>query len=287
MTLTTNAPGTLSGTAPNPIRVAVIVSLAFHVLGFLLVVGVPRLLASAPVSGPVYVVDLVTLPGPSARTEGPPAAPAPAPAPAPAAKPTPPPAKSAPAPKKPTEKTITLPERGAKVKPVKQPPKTAPAEEKSSPETGKESATAPTPAPAKTTVTSVSAAPAGTTGMAPSGAAGAGNPGQNAGASGSEYDFYIALLDRSIRGAWVRPVDTSNDVRRAVVSLQLSRSGRVIHLDLATPSGFDPLDRSVLRAVHDAEPFPPFPLALSLETLTVRIEFELNPEGRGADSQGN
>ena len=287
MTQTSNAPGTLSGTAPNPIRVAVIVSLVFHVLGFLLVVGVPRLLASAPVSGPVYVVDLVTLPGPPARTEGPPAAPAPAPAPAPAAKPTPPPAKSAPAPKKPAEKTITLPERGAKVKPVKQPPKTAPAEEKSSPESGKESATAPTPAPAKTTVTSVNAAPAGTTGIAPSGASGAGKPGENAGASGSEYDFYIALLDRSIRGAWVRPVDTSNDVRRAVVSLQLSRSGRVIHLDLATPSGFDPLDRSVLRAVHDAEPFPPFPLALTLETLTVRIEFELNPEGRGADSQGN
>jgi TonB family protein len=86
----------------------------------------------------------------------------------------------------------------------------------------------------------------------------------------------------------VRPVDTSRDVRKAVVSLQLSRSGRVIRLDLAAPSGFDPLDRSVLRAVHDAEPFPPFPLALSLDTLTVRIEFELNPEGQdGNPQQGN
>jgi len=287
MTLTGSAPGGKPATGSNPIRVAVIVSLVFHVLGFLLVVGVPRLLASAPASGPVYVVDLVTLPGPPARTEGPPAAPAPAPAPAPAAaKPTPPPAKIAPAPKKPVEKSITLPERGAKIKPSKQPPKPTPEEVKPSREAGKESTAAPVQAPAKTTGPT-GVAPAGTTGAAPSGAAGAGSPGENAGASGTEYDFYIALLDRSIRGAWVRPVDTSQDVRRAVVSLQLSRSGRVIHLDLATPSGFDPLDRSVLRAVHDAEPFPPFPVALTLETLTVRIEFELNPEGRGADSQGN
>jgi protein TonB len=185
------------------------------------------------------------------------------------------------------EKTITLPERGAKIKPTKQPPKPAPEEVKSSQEAGKESTPAPVQAPAKTTASSAGVAPAGTTGAAPSGAAGAGNPGENAGASGTEYDFYIALLDRSIRGAWVRPVDTGQDVRKAVVSLQLSRSGRVIRLDLATPSGFDPLDRSVLRAVHDAEPFPPFPVALSLETLTVRIEFELNPEGRGPDAQGN
>ena len=75
-------------------------------------------------------------------------------------------------------------------------------------------------------------------------------------------------------------------VRRcAVPDLRHDLSNR---LDLATPSGFDPLDRSVLRAVHDAEPFPPFPIALSLDTLTVRIEFELNPEGQDANlQQGN
>jgi TonB family protein len=280
------APGARPSAPANPIRVAVVVSLVFHVLGFLLLVGVPRLLASAPVSGPVYVVDLVTLPGPPARTEGPPAAPAPAPAPAPS-KPTPPPVKSAPAPKKPAEKTITLPVRGARIKPSKQPPKPAPEEDKASQEVGKESTASPTPEPAKTAATSATTAPAGTTGATPAGASGAGSAGENPGAAGSEYDFYIALLDRSIRGAWVRPVDTSRDVRKAIVSLQLSRSGRVIRLDLATPSGFDPLDRSVLRAVHDAEPFPPFPLALSLDTLTVRIEFELNPEGQDANPQGN
>ena len=85
----------------------------------------------------------------------------------------------------------------------------------------------------------------------------------------------------------MRPVDNSRDVRKATVSLQLSRSGRVIRLELASPSGFDPLDRSVLHAVHDAEPFPPFPLALSLDTLTVRIEFELTPEGPDANPQRN
>jgi protein TonB len=196
--------------------------------------------------------------------------------------------KSPPAPKKPAEKTITLPERNTKIKPPKQTPKPAPVEEKASQDSGKESAAPPKQETAKTTATSTTTAPAGTTGSAPSGAAGAGNAGSTAGAAGSEYDFYIALLDRRIRGAWLRPVDTSRDVRKAVVSLQLSRSGRVIHLDLATPSGFDPLDRSVLSAVHDAEPFPSFPPTLSLDTLTVRIEFELSPEGQDANpQQGN
>jgi len=38
--------------------------------------------------------------------------------------------------------------------------------------------------------------------------------------------------------------------------------------------------------VHDAEPFPPFPLSLKMDRLPVQIEFELNPEDNGNNSGG-
>jgi outer membrane biosynthesis protein TonB len=44
-----------------------------------------------------------------------------------------------------------------------------------------------------------------------------------------------------------------------------------------------PFDRSIVQAVRDAEPFPPFPLALKLDRLAPTLEFELTPlEGGGS-----
>lgn len=80
-----------------PWRVTVSVSMALHVVGFVLAVGLPRLLPR-PALQPVYIVDLVALPaGPAADSPPPPAAAA-------ASQPAAPPA-----PKK-SEKAITLPE---------------------------------------------------------------------------------------------------------------------------------------------------------------------------------
>ena len=81
-----------------PWRLTLALSIGLHLFGFLLIVGVPRLMPR-PGIAPVYVVDLVSLPG------GPPAA---SPPPAGAAPVLPPPA-----PRK-EEKAIKIPERGAK-----------------------------------------------------------------------------------------------------------------------------------------------------------------------------
>jgi protein TonB len=289
MTVDRTPAGAMSSPGSGLGRPAVLVSIALHLAGFILVVGVPHLLGRGPISGPVYVVDLVTLPGPPGGSPGPAGPPSP-----PAQPPSPPPKPATPAkppaapikktPAKTPEKTIVLPDKSAR-KPVAK-PKTPPAprQEAEPDAAGETEAGKPTAAP------SSHPAPTGTAVVPPGGGpggsgAGAGGPGAASGGGGSEYDFYIALLDRSIRGAWTRPVYTGRDTRHAAVSLQLSRTGRVIRLDLASPSGFDPLDRSVLRAVREAEPFPPFPLALALETLTVRIEFDLTPEGQ--DSPGD
>jgi outer membrane biosynthesis protein TonB len=48
---------------------------------------------------------------------------------------------------------------------------------------------------------------------------------------------------------------------------------------MSKPSGFEPLDRSLMQAVRAAEPFAPFPTALAMDTLAVQIVFDLTPEG--------
>ena len=278
--------------APLLSRPAVVVSLVLHLAAFLAFLGIPRLLGRSVLGNSIYVVDLVTLPGGSESPGPTPAAPAAAPAPQPPApKPAPAPAKPAPKPvvkaeppaRKPPERAIVLPDRGAKKKKEKpEPAKNAlpkPTENETSGvasaghEKERAAATNPSPPPVPAPAAGGGGGAAGTS---PGGSPGAGAPGTG---TSDVYSFYIALLDRTIRNAWSRPVYTGHDVKTALVRLQLSPTGRVVRLELATASGFEPLDRSALRAVRDAEPFPPFPASLSLDSLTVPIEFQLNPEG--------
>lgn len=268
-------------------RTAVLISLGLHVGGFLIAFGVPRLLARAPGAHPVYVVDLVSFPGGGAPSPAPAAG---APPPAVAPKPAPPKA-APPPPKKPAEKAIILPDKAAK-KPVakKSAPIVKPEPETKPPEPDQaatESAAAPDPsakpqATAPTPAAGATAAP----GAGGAGESGTGGGGQGTGVGGDEYNFYLGLLDRSIKGAWRRPRYDGQEIYSATVRMQISRTGRVLKLELVQPSGLDLLDRSALKAVRDAEPFPPFPGALTIDTLPVQIVFELNPEGAGAEAPG-
>jgi protein TonB len=271
-------------------RPAVIVSIVLHALFFLCAVGLPRMLSSGASGNKVYVVDLVTLPGNSA-----PAAPAPAaatpepPKPAPV---KPPEVKKAPevkkeAVKKAPPKPIPIPEKNTapkketlKTPPPKEEPKPVPVPEKekedakgNDEETAEETAAA-TPSTA-TQPSGTSSRPAGVPTPGTTGT-GAGGTGTGAG-SGDEYDFYIAMLKKRIEAAWKRPVSTSREVRTAAVSFELSPTGRLLKLELRNPSGYVPFDRSIMQAVKDAEPFPPFPLALKLDRLAPTLEFELTP----------
>jgi protein TonB len=274
-------------------RAAVVVSLVFHVVAFFVIVGVPRLLASGPDPGKVYIVDLVTLPGPAGPGPAQAAPPSQAAA-APKSEPPKPPPKPAPKPeavktppvKKPAEKAIVIPERGAKTPAVKtEPPKpkAEPAAEKPASEAAEESAqtaasAAPTPGPA------TAPAATGTTSVT---GTGGGGEGDGTGGGGDAYTFYLALLKRNIESAWKRPVYSGDATLTATVNLRISRAGRVQRLDLSRASGFEPLDRSLLTAVRAAEPFPPFPAALTMDTLQVQIVFDLTPEGSDSGNPGD
>jgi TonB family protein len=251
-----------------PWAVMVLASFALHVGGFGLAVALPRLVPRRASGPPVYVVDLVSLPA------GPPAA-----RPAPAV-----PAAAAPAAPPKPERPIRIPERGTR----KPEPKKPPAKEAARPPEPTSPKREPNPEPAAA-VPDARSSPAATSsppaagGTGPAGAAGvtAGGAGGTGGRAADEYTFYLSLLDRRIRGAWKKPIfplgDPGARAFEARVRVTLTSSGRVVGIDLIGPSGYDALDRSVLRAVQDGQPFPPFPYQIGLDTLTVDVEFALKP----------
>ncbi|MBI1951195.1 MAG: TonB family protein [Acidobacteria bacterium] len=252
-----------------PLGTTLTLSMALHLLGFALVIGLPKLLPR-PAFAPVYVVDLVSLPGGPAAASSPPAA-----APQPAA---------APAPRR-EEKAIKIPEpRRTKPEPKKTPaPKKTP-EAKPSPAP---SATAPGQAPDRPTSADRSAAPdrpappAAETGVpGGTGAAGGGFGGSGA-AAADALTFYASLVRRNIENAWKKPIYPPSETgRRAFttqIRLTLTSSGRVANVQVLVPSGYEAMDRSVLAAVNEAM-FPPFPSSLSYASLPFPVEIVLTPD---------
>ncbi len=249
----------------------VTLSAILHVAGFAAAVFLPRLIPRGPGGPPVYVVDLVALPaGP--MTSQPPAAGG-------AAQRQPPP----PAPAKP-EKAIPLPERGRKPEPkpadkkpqlkaTPAPAKTAKPDEKAGPPA--------TPAAAASTPPAAGGTPGAGGGGAAGGATGGGMGGTGSGQADAAT-FYGNLLRQRIEGAWIRPLYPPNwptqQPPTATVRISLTSSGRVSSVALAVPSGYEAMDQSILRAVQDAQPFPPFPSLLGRDVLSVSIDFVLPPK---------
>jgi TonB family protein len=256
-------PGELGGPA-NPWGTTVLLSLGLHLFGFILAFGLPRLMPR-PAITPVYIVDLVSLPGGPAAASPPPAAPVEA------AKPSLPPV-----PKE--EKAIPIPDRNRKPEPKKTPvPKSTPARPRPT-------ATPPTaPEPAAKTATQAENPPQ-TQGTPAHGASmsgvsgGAGGPGGGFGGSGAAQadliQIYGNLIQRGVYGAWRKPIYPPGETRPALNAtflLTLASSGRVSNIVLSTSSGYETVDRSFMMAIQDAI-FPPLPQGLG-PTFTFQIEF--------------
>jgi protein TonB len=258
-----------------------ILSLVVHLVGFGVTVGLPRILPRSRPGTPVYVVDLISLPAQAtakSKTAGGR------------------PAKKKPAltpPVKKEEKPIKLPDRPQKdrmpEKPPEPPPKKTPEPPPVVVEPDPPSETPEREEPpaeeSSADAGADDAAAAGSVPDASTGAAGGatlGVPGGAGGVMADAYTFYFSLLRRRIESSWQKPIypPSFSDRRTLLVTvlLGLSGSGRVTSLNLTTPSGYDALDRSILRAVRDAEPFPPFPPQIGRSSLTIPIEFEFKPD---------
>ena len=258
-------PGELAAPA-SPWGTTVFLSLGLHVFGFILALGLPRLLPR-PAVAPVYIVDLVSLPG------GPAAASPPPPAPAEPARPSLPPV-----PKE--EKPIPIPDRNRKPEPKKTPvPKSTPARPRPTATPPPEPTAKTAARPAAQTETPPQARGTPAHGASMSGvSSGAGAPGGGSGGNGAAQadliQIYGNIIQRGVYGAWRKPIYPPGEARPALNAtflLTLASSGRVSNIGLGTSSGYEAVDRSFMMAIQDAI-FPPLPQGLG-PSFTFQIEF--------------
>jgi len=133
----------------------------------------------------------------------------------------------------------------------------------------------PSPAPRRETAPSVASAPPVSLGQA------AGSP-QGAGAvtlsvSDFPYAWYIQAIHRKIQERWEgRAVNG----RQPEVIFVIGADGRLRGLEIGKSSGNAAYDQLALRAVSDANPFPPLPDGFGKPTLKVGLQFVYDPRAR-------
>ena len=243
------------GPGGSRLSVYVVGSVAAHVFFVAALLLSPLFMTrpSAPLN-PI-VVDLVA---PAAAAPGPPAPPAAA-----AAPPPPPP------PAEPPEGVRAAVSEPKKTK--KPPPKEKPPEKKPSP-----------PPPPPPTKAPPADAPEGPSGP-PSGSSTVGDDESGSITAMETGDFELAWyrdsVTSSLYGHWVKPIlQGVGEPYEVAVTFEIQRNGRMTDLKIEQPSGIPSFDRSALRAVSDAAPFPPLPRQWRKPTLSARFLFRLYPE---------
>jgi TonB family protein len=88
-------------------------------------------------------------------------------------------------------------------------------------------------------------------------------------------DYTLVTRD-CIQRAWTTPVDIAvpTAVKGKVrINYTVRRSGAVEHIDLVKSSGLPEMDRSLLKAIRAAAPFPPFPVGVRANSIRIRANF--------------
>jgi TonB family protein len=143
-----------------------------------------------------------------------------------------------------------------------------PAKPKEQPDENKE----PEPEPAPTS------APAKTPEQTAVGPAAAGGAITSLDLGQMEHAWYRDSVVAALQTAWARPVLAGAEENWEVtVAFEIVRDGSARNPRLVAPSGVPSLDRSALRAVADASPFPPLPASWREPAVTAQIVFRLYP----------
>ncbi|HLX42788.1 MAG TPA: cell envelope integrity protein TolA [Bryobacteraceae bacterium] len=94
---------------------------------------------------------------------------------------------------------------------------------------------------------------------------------------GSRFGAYAEQIQRLVAQNW-RTGDVDPNIGNGpivIATFDLMRDGSVRNLRLLQASGFPSLDLSVRRAISDASPFPPLPVAFDKDYAKVEFNFEL------------
>ena len=272
--------GPALGRAPLPVG-TIFVSAIVHVVGIAALVVVATFWRE-PQPKP-YIVNLVPAIAAIGRPQGRASVPAPTLPPRPAEV-TPPPVKTPPA---------ELPQRSvrAPTPPPEMPARPSARESASLPDRSLPPRPAALPRPGDKELPAVPPA-RGTTDAPPRREAAAVPPpmplGQSAGSpqgvgtvtlsvSNFPYAWYIAAIHRKIQERWDgRAVDG----RQPEIIFEIGSDGRLRRLAVGKSSGNPAYDQVAMRAVGDADPFPPLPAGFGKPSLTVGLQFIHDPRMR-------
>ncbi len=87
---------------------------------------------------------------------------------------------------------------------------------------------------------------------------------------------YTLLTRDAIQRAWTIPLDLSvPHALKGKISINyvVSRDGSLESLEMVRGSGYPEMDRSLVRAIRAAAPFPPFPDEIAAQRIVIRANF--------------
>ena len=87
------------------------------------------------------------------------------------------------------------------------------------------------------------------------------------------FAYYLTAVERRVSENWFSPSGALGEGFSCVVYFRLGRGGQVSDLRIETSSGNAHFDRSALRAIRSAEPFPPLPRAFGEAWLGIHFTF--------------
>jgi protein TonB len=87
------------------------------------------------------------------------------------------------------------------------------------------------------------------------------------------FSYYLSAIERRVTEHWISAGSTRGAGDTCVVYFRLSRNGRVSDLKVEESSGSQHFDRSALRAIKSAEPFPPLPRGFDQSWLGIHFTF--------------
>ena len=92
-----------------------------------------------------------------------------------------------------------------------------------------------------------------------------------------KYPLYQKQIEGKIGQLWSPPpLEVGSKGEETIVSFQLNRSGRIENVKIEQSSGNSFYDQAALRAIYEADPLPPWPEGLHMDSLRIYFRFELS-----------
>jgi TonB family protein len=88
------------------------------------------------------------------------------------------------------------------------------------------------------------------------------------------FTWYLQQVQRKVTEKWVQPKRATEPGLRVVVLFEIGRDGQVTSTKVEQSSGNSWYDQSALRAIVEANPFPPLPEGFPGQSLRVHFGFD-------------